>query len=187
MSAGGGLELGEHALKPGLETALFGRSELLGNEKVLEAHERLVDVLQAPLEDDGGWGAHGTGRGLGPHHTQRRSQQLTPIRFVGHAVSGQERESFAQRQAVALHGAQDGVLILLGQGAQGVGQSGTDGAMGNLLFGHGRQVSSDVHPTSYPLGFAPKQTGDSSGAQSLLAHQRADHSGLIQGGKGARW
>ncbi len=86
---------------------------------------------------------------------------------------------------MALCGLQDGVLILLGQGAQGVGQSGTDGAMGNLLFGHGRQVSSDVHPTGYPLGFAPKQTGDSAGAQTLLAHQRAHHPGLIQGGKGA--
>jgi hypothetical protein len=138
VSAGGGLELGEHALKPGLEAALFGRSELLGNEKVLEAHEGLVDVLQAPLEDDGGWGAHGTGRGLGPHHCEGRPEELTPIRLVGHTVSGQERESFAQRQAVAAHYAQDGILILFWQGAQGVGQSRTDGAAGDLLLGRRR-------------------------------------------------
>ncbi len=88
MSAGGGLELSEHALEPRLEAALFGRSELLGNEKVLEAHQRLVDVLQAPLEDDGGGRAHGTGRGLSPRHTQGRSHQLTPILLVGHTVGG---------------------------------------------------------------------------------------------------
>jgi len=61
VSAGGVFELGEHALKPCLEAARFGRSEFCGNDKAGEAHEGPVNVLEAPLERDGGGGAHWIG------------------------------------------------------------------------------------------------------------------------------
>lgn len=186
MRACGGLQLGEHALKSGLKTALLGRSQLFGNEKSLQAYEGLLDVLQAPLEGDGGWGAHRGGRGLGPHQVQGRPEQLPPVPLVGHAVSREERESLWQPQAVALCGAQEGVLVFLGQAAEGVGQCGTDGAAGKFLLGQRSEPSSDLYPTSHPPDFVPQQTGHSGGAQSLLAHQRADHPSLIQSGKGAR-
>ena len=45
LSAGGVLQLGEHAAKPRLQAALFGRSELLGNGELGEAHQGLLDGL----------------------------------------------------------------------------------------------------------------------------------------------
>ena len=86
MSAGGGLQLGEHAFQPRLETALFGRSQLFGDGKPGEAHQSLLDLLQTPLEGCGGGGAYRIGWGGGPHRTQGRSKQLTAVRLVGHAV-----------------------------------------------------------------------------------------------------
>ncbi|MBA7681659.1 hypothetical protein ES703_89999 [subsurface metagenome] len=61
VSAGGVFELDEHALKAGLEAARFGRSELWGNDKAGEAHEGLLDELEAPLERGGRGGAHWIG------------------------------------------------------------------------------------------------------------------------------
>jgi len=65
VSACGVFELCEHALKPRIEATFFGRSELVGNNKVGETHERLVDVLEATFERSGGGGAHGTRCRLG--------------------------------------------------------------------------------------------------------------------------
>jgi hypothetical protein len=51
----GGLKLYEYAVKLGFQTALFRRSELVGNGEVGETHECLADVLKASLEyRDGG-------------------------------------------------------------------------------------------------------------------------------------
>jgi len=61
LSAGCVFELGEHALEPGLEAALFGRSELFGDDKAGQAHEGLADVLEAPLEHGGGGRSHRIG------------------------------------------------------------------------------------------------------------------------------
>ena len=55
VGADGGLKLCEHAVKEGFQTALFGRSEFIGDGKLCEAHQRLADVLEASLEyRDGG-------------------------------------------------------------------------------------------------------------------------------------
>lgn len=111
------MELGQHAAKSRLEAALFGRRKLLGNAELGEAHQGLLDVLQAPLQRCGRGGGGEAGRRLGPQHAQGRAQKLAAVRFVGQAVSGDERQSLTELQAVALHGAQESVLILGGQGA----------------------------------------------------------------------
>ncbi len=86
VSAGGVFELGEHALEPGLEAALLGGGELVGNDKAGEAHEGLVDVLEALLEGSGGGRAYGIGCGLSPHHSQGCFEELATVRLVGHTV-----------------------------------------------------------------------------------------------------
>jgi hypothetical protein len=86
---------------------------------------------------------------------------------------------------VAPHGAQQGILVLDRQGAQGVGQGRSDFPPGQLVLGRRGQPRSDVHPSGHPLGFALQLAGDTGRAQALLAHQRAHYPGLIQGGQGA--
>jgi hypothetical protein len=61
VSASGIFKLGEDALEPGLEAALFRRGEFFGDGKVGEAHEGLVDVLQAPFQHCGCGRAHRIG------------------------------------------------------------------------------------------------------------------------------
>ena len=86
---------------------------------------------------------------------------------------------------MARHGAKQGILVLDGQGAQGVGQGRSDLPPGQLVLAHGGQTRSDVHPTRHPLGFALQLASDTRRAQALFAHQRADHPGLVQCGQGA--
>jgi len=51
----GGLKLYEYAVKLGFQTALFRRSELVGNGEVGETYECLAKILKASLEyRDGG-------------------------------------------------------------------------------------------------------------------------------------
>ena len=138
MSAGCVFELAEHALKPGLEAALFGRSELFGDEKTGQAHKGLFDVLEAPLEHGGGGRGHRIGAGLCPDYSQGRSDELTAVRLVGHTIGCEQSESLAGLEAVVLSGAKDGILFLCGQVAQGVGQRGTDSAPGKLILGRRR-------------------------------------------------
>lgn len=87
---------------------------------------------------------------------------------------------------MTLHGGENGILILLNQGAQSVSQSGTDTTVSKLLFGHRRESGSDFYSTSHPLDFTTEATGDGADGQSLLVHQRADHPCFIQSGKRAR-
>jgi hypothetical protein len=164
VSAGGGFKLGEHALEPGLEAAFFGRSELVGNDKAGEAYQCLLDVLKASLQHGSCGRNCRAGCGLRPQHSQGRTQKLAPVRLVGHAVGRDQRQSLGELQAVTLHGAQHGLLIPAGQGAQGVGQGGTDLPLSKLLLSPDREPRSDIHPTSHPLGFAPKPAGDTCGA-----------------------
>lgn len=92
---GGLLELGEHAAMPRLETSGFGGSELFGNGKLGEAHERLVDVLEALLELGGGGRGGGARCGLGPDHTERCPEKLTSVGLAGDTVGGEEPERLA--------------------------------------------------------------------------------------------
>ena len=103
-------------MKPRLEAALLHRSELIGNGEVGEVHECLADVLETPFEHGGGGGDCGTGWGLGPRHGQRRPQQLTPLRLVGHPVGAEQRQSLPELQGVAFYDAQEGVLGGVGEG-----------------------------------------------------------------------
>jgi len=124
VSTGGRLELGEHASKLRLEAPCFGGSELVGNDEVGKADECLTDALETLLELGGGGGGHGARCGLGPDKTEGRMEKLAPVGLVGDAVGGEEHESLAELEAVALHGGDNGVLVFAGQGAQGVGQRG---------------------------------------------------------------
>lgn len=86
---------------------------------------------------------------------------------------------------MALGSAQERLLVLGRQGAQGVGQGGADLPPGELVLGRRRQACSDLQATSHPLGFALKGASDPSRGEAVLVPQRAHHPRLIQCGRAA--
>jgi len=50
VGADGGFQLCEYAVKPSFQTALFGRSELIGDRELGETHQCLLDIVKASLE-----------------------------------------------------------------------------------------------------------------------------------------
>ncbi len=117
MGVGGVLKLGEHAVKPRPEAAQLHPTQHKGNGELCQVHHFLPDVQAAPFEHRGGGGDCGAGWGLGPRHGQRRPQQLTPLRLVGHTVGAEQRQSLPELQGVAFYDAQEGVLGGVGEGA----------------------------------------------------------------------
>jgi|TARA_B100000315_G_C14272118_1_gene449151 hypothetical protein len=138
MSAGCVFELAEHTLKPGFEAAFFGRSELFRDAKAGEAYEGLVDVIKPPFEHGGGGRGPWIGGWLSPHQPQGRPDELAPVRLVGHTVSCEQSESLAGLEAMALCGTKDGILFFCRQGAQRVGQRGTDNGPCKFVLGRRR-------------------------------------------------
>jgi len=162
------LELIEHTPVLGLDPSLLRGRKLWRNREVDELHQGLADVLEAFLEFGGLLGSGGAGSRLGPDQAERCSEELAPVRIVGHAVGGDEDKSLTVLEAVLVDGAQDGVLVFFGQGAQGMCQAGTYRGVSELVLGRGSQACSDVHASGYPLGFSLKQPGDAVVGQSLF-------------------
>ncbi len=181
------LELGEHTPVLGLDPSLLGGRKLWWNREVDELHQGLADVREAFLEFGGLLGGGWPGSGLGPDQAERCSEQLAPVRFVGHAVGGDERKSLAVFEAVVVDGAQDGVLVFFGQGAQGMRQARAYRAVSQLVLGRGSQTCSDVHAPDHPLGFSLKQPGNAVVGQALLCEQGTNDPSLIECGEGALW
>ena len=171
----------------GLDTSLLRRRKLWRNREVDKFHQALVDVLEAFLEFGSLLGGGWPGSRLGPDQAERCSEELTPVRIVGHAVGGDESESLSVFEASLVDGAQDGILVFFGQGAQGMCQAGAYRAVSELVLGRGSQACSDVQASGYPLGFSLKQPGDAVVGQSLFGEQGANDPSLIERGEGALW
>jgi hypothetical protein len=123
---GGRSQLGNNTAQACLQAPRFRGSKLGRDDEVSETLQRLADALQAPLAvRDRGRGA-GAGVGLCSNKAEGVLEESAPFRGAGHAIGGQERESLAERQSVALGAAQQGLLIAAGQGTQRVGEGGAD-------------------------------------------------------------
>ncbi len=171
----------------GLDPSLLRGRKLWRNREVDKLHQGLADVLEAFFKLGGLLGSGGAVSGLGPDQAERCSEELAPVRFVGHAVGGDEDESLTVLEGVVVDGAQNGVLIFFGQGTQGMGQAGAYRPVSELVLGRGSQACSDVHASGHPLGFALKQPGDAVVGQSLFGEQGANDPSLVERGEGALW
>jgi hypothetical protein len=107
------------------------------------------------------------------------------VGLVAYAVSGDEHESLAVLEAVAVDGAEEGILVLLGQGAEGVRQGGTNRAVSELGLGRCGQAGGELDAACHPLRLAPKLSSDGVLAQSLFGQQGEDDPRLVERGEGA--
>jgi hypothetical protein len=91
-------------------------------------------------------------------------QKLTAIRLVGHAVGADESQRLGGLQPVAVGRRKDTLLRLRRQGAQSIGDAGTDRPAGEFLCAARREMHSDGDSAIHPLGFPSEPTGDTAGA-----------------------
>jgi hypothetical protein len=186
VDLGGELKLGEGGTEAGLQAALLRGGKLLGDAEVGEAHEGLLDILQAFLALVEGGRGDGAGMGLGTKQAEGRVQEEAAVRGVRHAVGADEREGLTLRQLMGPESPQHGVLVVVREGAQRVGDGGTECAGGQGGLRRRGQLFGDQEPTGDPLGFPLQQPRDGVGRQTVLVQEGGDHTGLVECGEGAR-
>jgi len=107
------------------------------------------------------------------------------VGVVGHAVSGDQPESLCVLEAVLVDGAEESILVFVGQGAQSVRQGGANRAVSELGLGRFGQAGGEVHAACYPLRLAPKLSCDGLLAEPLVAQQGEDDPRLVERGEGS--
>jgi hypothetical protein len=123
---GGCPQLCEDTPKARLHPSRFGGSELGRDDEGSQTLQRLADALQALLAVGGSSRGAGAGVRLCPQETEGVLEECAPFGSAGHAVGGQQRESLAERKAVSLGAAEQGVLLAAGESAERVGERGAD-------------------------------------------------------------
>jgi len=88
-------------------------------------------------------------------------------------------------EAVLVDGAEDSILVLVGQGAQGVRQGGANRAVSELGLGRFGQAGGEVHAACHPVRLAPKFSGDGLLAEPLVGQQGEDDPRLVERGEGS--
>jgi len=78
-------------------------------------------------------------------------------------------------------------LVLLFQGTQSVGQGGSDLSFCQLLLRRRAQATPDIDTAGHPGFFPAQHSGDLGLALAVIVDERADDTGLVQGGQGSRW
>ena len=179
------VELSENAAKACFEPSLLGGSELEGNDELGEIQERLTNAFEAMLELGGQGGGGGTGCRLGAHPAERCSEELVSVGLIGHAVSGDQHESLAVLEAVPVDGAENSILVLVGQGAEGVRQRRANRTVSELGLGRWGQAGGELDAACHPLRLAPKHSSDGVLSEGLFGQQGADDSRLVERGEGA--
>jgi len=180
------VKLSQNAAKSCVEPSLLCGRELWGNDELGEFQQRLTNAFEAMLELGGQGGGGGTGCGLGAHPAERCSEKLVSVGVVGHAVSGDQHESLAVLEAVAVDGAEDAILVLVGQGAEGVCQGGTNRAVSELGLCRWGQAGGELDAACHPLRLAPKRSSDGVLSEGLFGQQGEDDPRLVERGEGAR-
>ena len=74
------------------------------------------------------------------YRLQRGTQQLTSVGLICHPVTAEQRQRLAEFQPVTLYCTQDGLLFGSRNGAQCMGECGTDRAVVKLLLGQQNQL-----------------------------------------------
>jgi hypothetical protein len=184
-SVGGVAKLLPHAAKPCLEASLLGGGEVIGDGEVGEAQQSVPDALETLLEPGGVFGGCGAGSGFGPDPTEGCLKKLAAVGLVGHPVCREQHQSLAMLEPMPLDGAQQGILIFVGQSAEGVGQAGTQESLSEFVLGGGGQAGPELDAAGHPVGLALKTSGDGFETELFLVEKRADDASLVESGEGS--
>jgi hypothetical protein len=95
-------------------------------------------------------------------------KKLAAVSLVGDPVCREQHQSLAMFEPMVLDGAQQGILIFVGQGAEGMGQAGTKDSLSEFVFGGGGQAGPELDAAGHPLRLAPEPSGDRFVAELLF-------------------
>lgn len=124
---------------------------------------------------------------LGTHGGERIAQQGQPLAFRrGGAEGRDEGERLGGPKRVTFDRLQDGLLMLLAQGTQGVGQRGTDRPTVHATLRGRRELGGERTAAGDP-GLAPsEQAGYGREAEVIVFVERSDHPRFVHGSGCAR-
>lgn len=172
----------------GFEPAPLGVGEArVGQSEGGELEQRPLQASDALLEA-GGERADGRGAlGLGTDGSEGVAEERRALTLgAGRAPGGEEHQGLALGEAMAQDGLQDRFLVLVGQGAQGVGERGTDAPLREALLGGRSEPDRERMAAGGPGLAAPEQARGRGEGQAIVADQRVDDASLVQSGDGAR-
>ena len=189
MCSGGVAEQVETPVMLGFETAPLGVGEARGRQReggeveqcLLQAGEALLEACREGAEGrkalglwpDGGEGVADEGGAL--------------TLGVGRAPGGGEGHRLALLEAMAECRVQQSLLVLVGQGTEGVGERGTDASFVESVLGGGSESGGKGVAASDPGLAASEQASGRGEGEAVVADERVDDARLVHRREGARW
>lgn len=107
--------------------------------------------------------------------------------IVSNAVGADQGQCLSVAQSLTIQGGKEQILVLLFQGAQSVGQTGSDLGLSQLLLRRRTQAATDIDAAGHPGFFPAQHSGNLGLGLAVLIDERADDTGLVQGSQGPRW
>lgn len=181
----GVLELSEDGPEDGVDAALLRRAEPDRHAEAGELEQSASDPLESALEGGGQRRLGGGGGGL--EDSAGVTEEAPSVFWVGDAVCLEECDRGPFAEGVLLNRIEDGLLILLGEGAEDVGGGGPDGAGGELLFAGSAEVLVDVEPRGHPPGRLREGTGNGGLGEPVVVFERSDNLAFVERGERPRW
>lgn len=167
-----------------LETALFGRGELLGEGEADEIGERVLDLGEAVL---GGSGQRGEGvRSIAKERGPGVGEELLLIGRIGNRVGVDQCHRLSGAQRVTLEGAEQGVLLGGRESAKPFGECGTDAARPEQSLPARAETAADEEPALDPRAAFAETAGDLGNREPIVVDERADDTSLVERGEGTR-
>ena len=178
---GGPLELIEQGVMQRFEATPLGIGEAGGREiEAFEVEKRLTDASERLLEP-GGEGAEGRGPvGLRPNDREGIVEKGCALALgAGRAPGGDQSQGLPLLEAVAEHGIEQRLLLVVVQGAQGIGERRSDPPAVDLLLGGTSQPGRESVTPHDPGLAAAEQTRDGGEGETVVADERVDDPRLV--------
>jgi hypothetical protein len=179
----GSVELVEHPSVERLEAPSLGWSERFREGQLGEVEQCLPDVLEASLELDGL--GRDRGRWLFGQAAFRVAQEIPSVGVIRDSIGRKQGQGLPGLEPMALDGPENGILLRAREGAEAMGQRGSEGAPSKLLLCEGGQVPTDIDSTGDPCLPTSEPASDLGFGEAVVVHQRADDPCLIERRDGA--
>jgi len=148
-------KLCEHAAQSRLQAALLGGREVVGQREALELVERVLELVEASLQQRGAWRGRRRRR-RGAHGVVRRREQRAAVRVVGDAVRGDQQARLAGPETVPLRTAKQRVLVLVRQRREVQRQAHAHPPGGELALPLGPEPAAQDPAARDPPGLLPQ-------------------------------